>query len=91
VQDAAAGGHPLDVTRSQGAAIPQAVAVIDLAAQHVGDRLDAPVRMPREPGELFVRVVVAEVVEQQEGIEIRRVAEPEGAAQMDSGAFDMGP
>ena len=42
------------------------------AGEHVGDRLDAAVRMPREAGEVVVRVVVAEVVEQQERIELAR-------------------
>ena len=39
------------------------------AGEHVGDRFDAAMRMPREAGEIVVRVVVAEVVEQQERIE----------------------
>ena len=40
-------------------------------AEHVGDGLDAAMRMPREAGQIVVRVVVAEVVEQQERIEVR--------------------
>ena len=88
VHDAAARRHPLHVARAEAAAIPEAVAVLDAARQHVGDRLDAAVRVPREPGEKVVRVVVAEVVEQQERIEFRRVAEPERALQPHAGALD---
>ena len=47
-------------------------------------------RMPRKAGEVVVRVVVAEIVEQQERIELGRVAEPEGAPQLHAGAFDCG-
>ena len=69
------------------AAVAEAVAVLDGAGEHVGDRLDAAVRVPREAGQVVVRVVVAEIVEQQERIELRRVAEAEGAAQLHAGAF----
>ena len=71
MEDAAAGRHPLHVAGAEAAAIAEAVAVFDRAGQHVGDRLDAAMRMPREPGEIFVRMVVAEVVEQQKRIEFR--------------------
>ena len=36
-------------------AVAQAVAVLDRAGEHVGDRLDAAVRMPREAGEVVRR------------------------------------
>ena len=47
--------------------------------------------MPREAGQIFVGVVVAEVVEQEERIEFLRVAEPEAALQLHAGAFEGGP
>ena len=59
-------------------------------AQHVGDGLDAAMRMPREAGEIVGRVVVAEIVEQQERIELGRLAEAEGALQLHAGAFERG-
>ena len=64
------------------AAVAEAVAVLDRAGEHVGDRLDAAVRVPREAGEVVGRALVAEIVEQQERIEVARVAEAEGAAQV---------
>jgi hypothetical protein len=64
--------------------------MFDRACEHVGDRLDAAVRVPREPGEVVVRILVAEVVQQQERIEVARVAETEGAAQPDARTFDRG-
>ena len=84
------GRHPLHVAGAEAAAVAEAVAVLDVAGEHVGDGLDAAVRMPREAGEIVVRVVVAEVVEQQERIELGRVAEAEGALQLDARAFDVG-
>ena len=90
VEDAAAGGHPLHVAGAERAAVAQAVAVLDRAGQHVGDGLDAAVRVPGEAGEVVLRALVAEIVEQQERIELGGVAEAEGAAQLDAGAFDGG-
>ena len=87
VQDAAAGRHPLHVAGAQRAAIAEAVAVIDGAGEDVGDRFDAAMRMPREPGEVVVGALVAEIVEEQERIELAGFAEAEAAVQLDAGAF----
>ena len=87
MQDAAAGRHPLHVAGAERAAVAEAVAVVDRAGEHVGDGLDAAMRMPREAGEVVVRVVVAEIVEQQERIELAGVAEPKRAAQLHARAF----
>ena len=62
----------------------------DRAGEHVGDRLDAAVRVPGKAGEIVARPIVAEIVHHQERIEIRRVAEAEGAPQLDAGAFEGG-
>ena len=50
------------------------------------------VSMPRcgchgKPAQVVLGAVVAEIVEQQERIELVGVAEAEGAAQLDAGAF----
>ena len=90
MDDAAAGGHPLDVAGGDGAAVAHAVAVLHGSGEDVGDGLDAAMRMPGKAGEIVLGNVVAEVVEQQEGIEVGRVAEAEGAAQMDARAFERG-
>ena len=44
--------------------------------------------VPGKAGEVVFRPLVAEVVEQQEGVELAGVAEAEGAAQVDPGALD---
>src|SRR5207247_6288815 len=62
--------------------------VLDGAGQDVGDGFNAAVGMPGKASEVFVRVVVAEVVEEQERVEFFRVAESEAAAQMDARAFE---
>ena len=90
VQDAAAGRHPLHVAGAERAAVAEAVAVGHRAGEHVGDGLDAAVRVPREPGEVVRGPVVAEVVEEQEGVEVRRVPEAEGALQPHAGALHGG-
>src|SRR5215472_11340768 len=44
--------------------------------------------MPGEPGDVVGRVLVAEVVQQQERVELLGFAETEGALQLDAGALD---
>src|SRR5579859_500095 len=90
VDDAAAGGHPLDVAGGDGAAIADAVAVLDGAGENVGDGLDAAMRVPGEASEIVFGDIVAEIVEEEEGIEVAGVAETERAAEMNAGAFGGG-
>src|SRR5262249_31399419 len=88
MEDAAASGHPLHVTHRHPALVAQAIAVLHRAGEHVRDRLDATVRMPREAGEVIARVLVPEIVEQQEGIEVLGLAEPKGALKLHARAFE---
>ena len=61
--------------------------MLDGARKHIGDRFNAAMRMPRKAREIRVGIVVAEVVEEQERIELARVAEAERPAQRHPGAF----
>ena len=90
VEDAAPRRHPLHIAGAEAALIAEAVGVRDVAGEDVGDRLDAAVRMPREAGAIVLGVLVAEIIEEEEGIGLFGVAEAEGAAEMDAGAFDGG-
>ncbi len=58
--------------------------MLDRAGQHVGDGLDAAMRVPGEAGAIVVGPVVAEIVEQQERVELAGLAEAERAAQLDA-------
>src|SRR5579872_2372506 len=88
MHDAAARRHPLHVAGAERAAIAQAVAMLDGAGKYVGYRLDAAMRMPRKTGEIVLRSIVAEIVKQEERVGLLGLAETEGAAQLDPGAFD---
>src|SRR5215471_13302160 len=88
MEDAASGGHPLHIARTEAAAIAEAVAVVDASREDIGDCLDAAVRMPREAREIIARVVVAEIVEQQERIEVCCIAEAERALEPDASALE---
>ncbi len=90
VDDAAARGHPLHVAGADRAMVAHAVAMLDGPGQHVRDGLDAAVRMPRKARQIILRNVIAEIVEQQERIEVGGVAETERAAQMHARAFERG-
>ena len=48
------------------------------------------VRMPGKSRQVVVRIVVAEIVQQQKRIEILGLAETEGALQLYARAFDGG-
>src|SRR5215211_3688209 len=50
VDDAATGGQPLRVAASEASSRAERVGVVDEAAAHVRDRLEASVGMAREPG-----------------------------------------
>ena len=73
---------------ADGALVSHAVAVLHRSGEHVGDGLDAAVRMPGKARQIILGNIVAEIIEQQEGIEIGGVAESESAAQMHAGAFE---
>ena len=88
VDDPAARRHPLDVAGGDGAVVAHAVAVLHGSGEDVGDGLDAAVGMPREARQVILRNVVAEVVEEQERVEVGCVAEAERAAQMHARAFE---
>src|SRR4029077_16681130 len=62
VDDAAARGHPLVVTGGDGAAIADAIAVLDGSGENIGNGLDAPVRVPREASEIVFGDIVAKIV-----------------------------
>src|SRR6516164_4744488 len=87
MNDATAGGHPLDVARADGAPVAQTVPMLDCAGEHIGNGLNAAMRMPGKAGEVIFRNVVSEIVQEQEGIEFCGVAEPESTAQTNPGAF----
>ena len=90
VDDALACCHPLYVACADGAMIAQAVGVLDGAGQNVGDGLDATVRVPGKTGQIILWNVIAEIVQQQERVELGGVAEAERAAQMHARVFEVG-
>jgi hypothetical protein len=69
VDDAAAGGHPLHAAVFQQAFVAGAVAVAHAAGEHVGDGLEAAVRVVGEAADVVAGLVGAEGVEHQEGVE----------------------
>ena len=88
VDDATSCCHPLNIARSYGAAVAHAIAMFDGACQNVSDRLDPAVRMPRKSGQIILGNIVAEIIQQQERIELRGAAKAEGSAKVNSGSFE---
>jgi hypothetical protein len=46
--------------------------------------------MPGESRLIVIRVVVAKIIQQEKGIELLRLAEPEGSLQLDARALNRG-
>jgi hypothetical protein len=76
--------------RAQLAGVAEAVGMLHRALQHVGDRLDPPVRVPRESPAVSRRIVVAEIVEQEKRIEFAWILKAEGAVQVHARPFHGG-
>ncbi len=74
----------MHVARAELAAIAETIAVVDAARQHISDGLDAAMRMPREAGQIVLGPIAAEIIHHEERVEIGRVAEAEGAPQLDA-------
>jgi len=90
MQDAAAGCHPLHITGCHLAFVTQAISVLDRACEHVSDRLDAAMRMPRESRDVVLGIVVTEIIEQKEGIELLGFAETKGSLKLYAGTLNGG-
>ena len=88
MKDAAAGRHPLHVARAEAPAITKTVAVLHGTGEDIGDRFNPAVRMPRKPCQIFVGVVVAEVIEEEKWVVISSVAEPKRPPQLDAGTLE---
>jgi hypothetical protein len=90
VNDASARHHPLDIALPNSAAVSQTIRMFNGAGQDVRDGLDTPVRVSGKAGEVVIGNVVSEVIQEQERIELGRVAEPESPAQTHPGTFQGG-
>ena len=58
--------------------------------EHVGDGLEAAVRVVREAGDVVLRPVGAELVQHQEGVEFHQLRRADHARQLDAGAVRSG-
>jgi hypothetical protein len=90
VHDPAARRHPLDIAGRYGAAVSKAIAMIHSACEHVGDCLDASMRVPGKTREIVFGHVVSKVIEQQERVVLACLTEPERPAQVHAGTLDSG-
>src|SRR5690349_13146820 len=87
VQNAASSSHPLHVAGTHLSAVAEAVTVLHRSGQHVRDRLDPAMRMPWESLNVVRRILVPEIVEQEERIKLLRLPEAERTLQFDACTF----
>src|ERR1700682_3200334 len=88
MDDAAARRHPLNVAGRDGTACAHAIAVLNSPRQDIRDGFDPAMRVPREPSQIILGNVVAEIVQEKEWIEVGCIAESESAAKMHASAFE---
>ena len=69
VHDASPRRHPLQAARADHTAVSGVILVLESALQHVGDRLEPPVRVGRETG----RGLYEELIEQQERVNVHQL------------------
>ena len=90
MHDARPGGHPLHISGAKRAGVAKGIPVFDGARQHIGDGLDPAMGMPGKTAEEILGAFIAEIVEQQERVQLGRVLKPEGTVQFDPGALHGG-
>ena len=79
--------HPLNITGGNDTPISDAVAVLDGTRKNLGDGFDATMRMPRESGEIILRLIVSKIVQEKERINVCRIAEAECAVKVHTRAL----
>jgi hypothetical protein len=82
MDDPTSGCHPLNVSAANHSRVPHRITVFDIARKHVRNGLDATVGMPRETGQEMARIIGTKIIQEQERIEERRLAEAERPFQM---------
>src|SRR3981189_1045647 len=90
MKNAAARSHPLHIASRHLSFITETVTVLDRTGEYIGDGLDPTMRMPGKSGKVVRRILIAEVVQQQERIEILGFAETEGTLQLDTSTLECG-
>src|SRR3546814_2564700 len=72
VENAAGGGHPLDVAGTDDPAVARRILMLDLAVIDDGDRLEPAMRMLADAAPLGCRreIMRPRIVEQQEGADV---------------------
>ena len=90
MNDARTGGHPLHITAAQTALIAQTVAMINRAFQHIGDGLDAAMRVPWKAVFILRRHIIAKIIHHQKRIEWCGIAKAKNAVQVNASALHCG-
>src|SRR5689334_726732 len=88
MNDSAAGGHPLHIAGTDDSIVAHAVAMLHGSRQHIGDGLDAAMRVPRKSCQIVLWDIVAEIIKQEEGVKVLGIAKTECPTQMHTGTFE---
>ena len=92
MQDAAPGGHPLHIARSNQPGIAQAVSVVDRAFQHIGHSFNASMRMHRKATDWSLDwIVEGKVVKKKKWVEWIFATGCDRTAEENPRAFDDEP
>jgi len=78
----------LDVTRRRRLRGLAPLLVLDRALEHLSDRLDAAVGMPREAREVVLGPRRTKIIEEEKRVELGDMGPAERALEMHTGAFE---
>jgi hypothetical protein len=85
---AASRRHPLHVAGSKRSAIAKTVAMRNGTGEDIGYGFDAAMGMPGKSGAVVIGAIIAEIIEQEEWVELLRFAESKGAVKLYTRAFE---
>ncbi len=90
MDESAAGGHPLHAPRHQHSLVTVIVAVTHAPIEHVCDSLEAAMRVIRETRDVVLAAIRAELIQQEERIQIRELRLADDARELDAGPVRSG-
>src|ERR1700690_4003218 len=82
--------HPLHVSGRNDAFVAHTVPMFHCPLKQISNSFDAAVWMPGKAGKIIAGVIRAEVVKEQEWVQIRNLIVSESTLKMDAGSLNSG-
>ena len=90
MQDAAPGGHPLNLARTDLTRVPERILVPDSSGEQVSHGLDPAMGVERKAGLVIGRILRSKVIQEQKRIDMVEGARSDASFKPDAGSFNDG-